>query len=155
MIRINLLLSAILFAGFLYSADYLWFAVVTVAFSFFWNASLPQFEAATLFHLKAESHRYSRIRLWGSVGFIAAVLGIGRFLDDFSIAYLPYIIIGLLILNWLVAVDNPGCARPESSESGRSVDDSWAKREVLRFFSGLHAAADSAWALLCVLFGVS
>ena len=111
LIRITSLLSVLCFAGFLYRSDYLWFAAVTVIFSFFWNATLPQFEAATLFHLQAEPQRYSQIRLWGSIGFIAAVLGIGRFLDQFSIAYLPWIIGSLMLLNWLMALMTPE-ARP-------------------------------------------
>lgn len=134
LIRYVSFLSAILFAGFLYRADYLWFAVVTVAFSFFWNASLPQFEAATLFHLKADSHRYSRIRLWGSIGFIAAVLGIGRFLDDFSIAYLPYIITGLLSFNWLVAMITPDAQGVRESSEAGSMWTILGKGEVIAFF---------------------
>ncbi|NOV29638.1 MFS transporter [Methylomonas sp. ZR1] len=116
LIRITSLLSVLCFAGFLYRSDYLWFAAVTVVFSFFWNATLPQFEAATLFHLQAEPQRYSQIRLWGSIGFIAAVLGIGRFLDQFSIAYLPWIIGSLMLLNWLMALMTPE-ARPRLTHS--------------------------------------
>lgn len=116
LIRITSLLSVLCFAGFLYRSDYLWFAAVTVIFSFFWNATLPQFEAATLFHLQAEPQRYSQIRLWGSIGFIAAVLGIGRFLDQFSIAYLPWIIGSLMLLNWLMALITPE-ARPRLTHS--------------------------------------
>lgn len=111
LIRVTSLLSVLCFSAFLYRSDYFWFAAVTLVFSFFWNATLPQFEAATLFHLQAEPQRYSQIRLWGSIGFIAAVLGIGRFLDDFSIAYLPWIIGGLMLLNWLMALITPE-ARP-------------------------------------------
>jgi MFS transporter, PPP family, 3-phenylpropionic acid transporter len=58
----------------------------------------------TLNHLQAEQHRYSRIRLWGSVGFIVAVLGIGRMLDYWSIDYLLWVLIALLISNWLAAL---------------------------------------------------
>jgi len=87
-----------------------------VLFSFFWNATLPQFEAATLFHLQVEPQRYSQIRLWGSIGFIAAVLGIGRFLDQFSIAYLPWIIGSLMLMNWLMALITPE-AKPRLTHS--------------------------------------
>ena len=56
-IRIASFLATCLFAGFMFDTSYVWFAWVTVAFSFFWNAALPQFEAATLIHLHNESHR--------------------------------------------------------------------------------------------------
>ena len=50
-------------------------------FSFFWVAALPLVETATFDHLRNDPGRYSRIRLWGSVGFIATVLGAGALLD--------------------------------------------------------------------------
>ena len=51
-IRLASFFAAFLFMGFLFKTGYLWFAVITGGFSFFWNAALPQFEAVTLFHLK-------------------------------------------------------------------------------------------------------
>jgi PPP family 3-phenylpropionic acid transporter len=106
-IRIASFFAALLFAGFLVDRSYIGFAWITIGFSFFWNAALPQFEAVTLFHLKSESHRYSRIRLWGSVGFIVTVLGIGWLLDKQPIAMLPAVIIILLALIWVVALTTP------------------------------------------------
>ncbi|AEG01057.1 MFS transporter [Methylomonas methanica] len=135
LIRITSLFSTLTFCGFLVRHDYSWAAGVTVAFSFFWNATLPQFEAATLTHLKAEPQRYSRIRLWGSVGFIAAVLGIGRFLDDFSIDYLPWIIIGLLLSNWLMALVTPEAVASHDNKAADSVRRILFKPELLAFFS--------------------
>jgi MFS transporter, PPP family, 3-phenylpropionic acid transporter len=48
---------------------------------FFWSASLPLVEALTLGHLADRPERYGRIRLWGSVGFIVTVMGVGLLLD--------------------------------------------------------------------------
>ena len=135
LIRITSFFSLLFFAGFLYRQDYQWVAAVTVAFSFFWNATLPQFEAATLLHLKAEPQRYSRIRLWGSVGFIVAVLGIGRFLDDFNIVYLPWIITCLLAFNWLMALLTPEAVALRDSKSAGSVFRVLIKPELLAFFA--------------------
>jgi PPP family 3-phenylpropionic acid transporter len=106
-IRIASFFAALLFAGFLFIHGYFWFAWITIGFSFFWNAALPQFEAVTLYHLKNEAHRYSRIRLWGSIGFIVAVLGIGWLLDNQSHVILPVVITSLLILIWLVSLMTP------------------------------------------------
>ncbi|MGR9072029.1 MAG: MFS transporter [Gammaproteobacteria bacterium] len=106
-IRIASFFAALFFAGFLFKSGYFWFALITVGFSFFWNAALPQFEAATLYHLKDDAHRYSQIRLWGSVGFIVTVLGIGRILDVQDIQILPYIIVMLLTFIWLIALATP------------------------------------------------
>lgn len=134
LIRITSCLSALLFSGFLYRQDFFWFAAVTVAFSFFWNAALPQFEAVTLQHLQPDAHRYSRVRLWGSIGFLSTVLGIGRFLDDFSIAYLPFIIVSLQTLNWLVAMITPQARVDRSSDAGQGIWQVLARGEVLAFF---------------------
>ncbi|MDD2739967.1 MAG: MFS transporter [Methylomonas lenta] len=135
LIRITSFFSMLFFAGFLYRQDYEWVAAVTVAFSLFWNATLPQFEAATLLHLKAEPQRYSRIRLWGSVGFIVSVLGIGRFLDDFNILYLPWIITSLLAMNWLMALLTPEALAMRDSKPAGSVFKVLFKPELLAFFA--------------------
>jgi MFS transporter, PPP family, 3-phenylpropionic acid transporter len=49
--------------------------------AFFWSAALPLVETLTFDHLREERGRYSRIRLWGSIGFIVAVMGTGAALD--------------------------------------------------------------------------
>ena len=52
-------------------------------------AALPLVEAITLGTLAGNSGRYGPIRLWGSVGFIVAVLGGGAWLDRHSPQTLP------------------------------------------------------------------
>ncbi len=70
-------------------------------FSFFWNAILPQFEVVTLRHLVGRTHIYSRIRSWGSFGFIISVVGGGILFDYISIDYLPYFMLALLLTIFL------------------------------------------------------
>jgi len=134
LIRITSLLSTLIFAGFLLVHDYRWMASVTIGFSLFWNATLPQFEAATLLHLREQPQRYSHIRLWGSIGFIAAVLGIGRFLDDFPIERLPLIITGLLALNWLMALITPETTKPQTKTHSSDTRQRQAITELMAFF---------------------
>ena len=135
LIRLAIGLSALLFAGFFYGNDYYWFAIVTISFSFFWNATLPQFEAATLLHLKNQAGQaYSRIRLWGSIGFILAVLGIGWFLDSFSIGYLPLIITSLLSLNTLIALITPEPKASQQINHGVGIWQVLCRFEVIAFF---------------------
>ena len=55
--------------------------VAMAILAFFWSGALPLVETLTFDHLREEHGRYSRIRLWGSVGFIFSVVGIGYFLD--------------------------------------------------------------------------
>ncbi len=56
-------------------------AIVMFSFCVFWNASLPQLEAATLNHLKERRDKYGQVRLWGSVGFIVMVQSLGLIMD--------------------------------------------------------------------------
>lgn len=134
-IRIASLFAALLFAGFLFVHGFLWFALITVGFSFFWNAALPQFEAATLFHLQDESHRYSQIRLWGSIGFIFAVLGVGRLLDDHPIVLLPIVITSLLTGIWLVTLIVPDARCNHHEQDTVGIWKIIARPAVLAFFT--------------------
>ncbi len=133
-IRIASFFAALIFVGFLYKDNYIWVAMVTIGFSFFWNAALPQFEAATLFHLREEPHRYSKIRLWGSIGFILSVLGIGRIVDLFSIDYLPEMIVCLLSLIWLVSLITPEVPVLHKEKNVMGVSKIVNQPEVIAFF---------------------
>ncbi len=78
--------------------DSFWSIALAIAiFSFFWNATLPQFEAVTLNHLGEQSYGYTRIRLWGSVGFIATVFVVGGALDAMDISVLPWMVLALMV----------------------------------------------------------
>jgi PPP family 3-phenylpropionic acid transporter len=106
-IRLAAFLATVIFAGFLWVHNYVGFALITISFSFFWNAMLPQFEAVTLAHLRNAAHRYSRIRLWGSIGFIVAVLSIGAVLEYYPVILLPLILAALLLLNAVIVFVTP------------------------------------------------
>jgi len=96
-VRIGSLLAAIIFAAIFFTTSYWWIALVMLSFSFFWNAALPQFEVTTLQHLDKQPHRYSSIRLWGSVGFIISVASLGYILQHYSISLLPISILALMV----------------------------------------------------------
>jgi PPP family 3-phenylpropionic acid transporter len=128
-------LAALIFTGFLFLQGYLWFVVLTFAFSLFWNSALPQYEAATLYHLKAESYRYSRIRLWGSVGFIVAVFTIGWLIDRYGVARLPFIVVVLLSLIWLSSFFPPEVKQPKSEIKSAGLLCILKKPEVIAFFA--------------------
>jgi PPP family 3-phenylpropionic acid transporter len=106
-VRLGGLLSIIAFAGVFISENYWWLVAVMMLFSFFWNATLPQFEATTFSHLGEQTHRYSSVRLWGSIGFIVAVWVIGQGLDGSKISFLPMILMGLFISIWVSSLFVP------------------------------------------------
>lgn len=133
-IRAASFMAAALFCGFLLPLDFFGYACVTVLYSFFWNASLPQFEAATLFHLRSQSHRYSQIRLWGSVGFIASVVVIGYWLDRQPISSLPYTIIALLFAIWVMSLLTPDAPAMQHESAAPNLLQILKKPEVAAFF---------------------
>lgn len=73
-----------------------------LAYNLFWQALLSQFEAVTLAHLEHTGGDYSRVRLWGSVGFVVAVLSLGPLLDLWGILPLPWLV-GVLFAGMAVA----------------------------------------------------
>ncbi len=132
-IRIASFFATLLFAGFLYQQSYQWFALVTVGFSFFWNAALPQYEAATLHHLKDQSHRYSHIRLWGSIGFIITVLAVGHSLDLYPISLLPWIIVALFASIWIISLVTPEVSSARASQAAMGIWKIVKQPEVIAF----------------------
>jgi MFS transporter, PPP family, 3-phenylpropionic acid transporter len=132
-IRWTSFFAAFLFAGFLVVHGYFEFAWLTIGFSFFWNAPLPLYEATTLSHLKADSRRYSRIRLWGSVGFILAVMSVGMLLDSQPTLLLPALITGLLALTWVAALATPESWLASPEHSPVRLASIIRKPEVLAF----------------------
>jgi PPP family 3-phenylpropionic acid transporter len=100
-IRLGSVLSAVSFIGVFIDSSFWWLALVMLLFSFFWNATLPQFEANTMNHLGEDTHRYSVVRLWGSLGFVAAVVVIGSLLDEHGYQLVP---VSVFILYVLISV---------------------------------------------------
>ena len=100
-IRIAAFVGMAIFATVLVVHSYWPLLLVLAGFSFFWNAALPQFEAATMNNLGASKHLYSRIRLWGSVGFIIASLSLAPILQSKGMDLLPWMILILLICIWM------------------------------------------------------
>jgi len=97
LIRLGAFLSALFFSGIVINDSYWWMFLILFTYSFFWNAILPLFEALTLTHLGNDHHKYSFIRVWGSIGFIFSVVVLGWFFNQFSIHYLPWFTLLFLI----------------------------------------------------------
>ena len=106
-IRLSGLASIVVFTGALFSTSYLALALVMLIFGFFWSVSLPQFEVVTLNHLGDKVHAYTRIRLWGSIGFIITVVVLGAVLEHFGVQPLPLIGLFIIVGIWLTSLWAP------------------------------------------------
>ena len=77
-VRLTGLAGTIAFLGVFGGSHFALLFATIFAMTFFWSAALPLMEATTLTHLGDETARYGRVRVWGSIGFIAAVIGVGQ-----------------------------------------------------------------------------
>ena len=95
-VRFGALCTLLSFALIFIDQSYAWLALVMALHAFFWHAVLPQFEVITLAHLREQSARYSQVRLWGSIGFIVAVIGLGELFERFSPGLFPVMVVLIL-----------------------------------------------------------
>jgi len=100
------LAGTVCYLGVFAGSGYAWLAASIALWSFCWSAALPLVESTTLDHLGERGGDYGRIRLWGSIGFIVAVIGIGWVLDRSAIEVLLWIVLatmaGTLACVWRV-----------------------------------------------------
>ncbi|NQY64265.1 MAG: MFS transporter [Alteromonadaceae bacterium] len=95
-IRLGSLLACFSFSFLFISNSYWPITFCLALFTLFWSAILPQLEVMTLHSVRRSAKIYSRVRLWGSLGFIAlAVIG-GEVMSRFSSQVFTYL--GLIIL---------------------------------------------------------
>ena len=104
-------------ASFFFVSGFAGWLVAIAAMAFFWSAALPLFEGLTLDHIRHTGGDYSRIRLWGSIGFILTVLGAGWLLDRLPMSTIPWMLLaaafGILVCAMLVGDPAPSRPRPE------------------------------------------
>jgi PPP family 3-phenylpropionic acid transporter len=136
MVRWACLATALSFAG-VYAAgnSYLGLALVGLLFSFFWNAALPQFEAVTLNHLGEHVHRYSQVRLWGSVGFVVAAVGVGFLVQDWGVGIVPGLLLGLFVALWLNSLLVPDRSAPPTVQTSPPLGRVLRQPAVIAFFA--------------------
>lgn len=98
-------------------------------------AALSIVDALTFTVLGAQPHRYGPIRLWGSVGFILAVLTTGAMLDAVPVTRLLWVISGLSVVSFLFAFQLPSPSVARAPKMKGSVRAILRRPEVLAFFA--------------------
>lgn len=111
--------------------------IVMFGYTFFQNGIMPLFDTLTLEHLHSDSHGYARIRLWGSIGFILAVLGVGELLQGpFSVEGLPYLIVMFLGGVWVMSLSLPDGVGSPAHEASPPLAHILKRGDVLALFLG-------------------
>jgi PPP family 3-phenylpropionic acid transporter len=85
---------------------FFWLVIFTILFAFFDSSILPILDSTTLRFLGRNRDKFGRERVWGSIGFIIAVWGIGFVLQRFGSRwffpfYILMILSVLITLKWL------------------------------------------------------
>lgn len=96
-VRLSGVVALVIFLAFFALSSFAALLAAMAVFAFFWGAALPLVEALTFDHLRENAAHYSRIRLWGSVGFIVAVLGGGALLDHLPLSAVLWLSVATLV----------------------------------------------------------
>jgi len=126
-VRVASFLTVLLFAGVFLGTSFWWLALVMLAFSFFWHASLPLIEVQVMHHTRHKPGAYGRVRLWGSLGFIASVAALGPVLDVAGSWWILPVLIALMAGIWLYSL-----TLPESEMAGHMEHAGPFMKVVLR-----------------------
>lgn len=92
-IRTTAFLGLLGFVAIFWAHDFTTMFVVMIALSLFTSSTLPLSESLVLAHLASTNGHYSKVRLWGSWGFIVASVLLGYLTDWFGIGSLLWFIL--------------------------------------------------------------
>ncbi len=96
-------------AGFvvlLFTQNFGWMFAAILVSTFFWSAAQPQVDATAMSILKGDSGGFSRLRVWGSLGFVVVTMIVGYLVDHFGVKILPYaavlVLICMAVVTWRI-----------------------------------------------------
>ncbi len=133
-VRLSSLLSMLVFVGVFWAEGFWQLVLVMGLFTFFWNASIPLVEAVTFNHLGEQLRRYASIRLWGSIGFILTVAGLGQALEWTDTGLVPQVVLVLYLGIWLGSLAMPEAGAMHHGEQGGHILRMLLRPELLAFF---------------------
>lgn len=101
-IKLTALLGLLGFIAVFWAHGFLWVFLVMAALSLFTSSTMPLSESLTLAHLATTNGHYSRIRMWGSVGFIVASVTLGYIIDLHGIRSLLWFLLAVQIVLFIL-----------------------------------------------------
>lgn len=132
-VRLAAALTVLSFLG-VFVADGFWsLAIVMLAFSFFWNAPLPLLEVNVMNHVGKDPGAYGRVRLWGSLGFIIAVVVVGAVIERHGPRWIPLSLLTLMCGIWLFCLALPDARAAVAADSPGRLRDALWRPEVAIF----------------------
>jgi len=131
--RIGCGVCFVVFSNIYWADDFLFMACIMVGYGFFWAAVLPQFEVVTLNYLRDRTDDYSKIRIWGSIGFVVVVLLLGWVFDYVSVSYLPAFMLVMLLAIFICSLCVRGIDQAKHGEESEGFLVLLWRPQVLAF----------------------
>jgi MFS transporter, PPP family, 3-phenylpropionic acid transporter len=133
-LRITALAASAAFCGIFAGQTFTQFLVVMIAVNAFTSAQVPLSEALMLSEMQGDLTHYGRLRLWGSVGFIAAAVLAGPLLDRYGIRTMLWIALGLLLMVMGASMRMREPAGVHAAQEPLSALALLCRRDVTAFF---------------------
>ncbi len=106
-IKLNTVLGVLGFVAVFWAHGFWPMLLVMAALSLFTSSTLPLSESLTLAHLATTNGHYSRIRMWGSLGFIVASVILGFAIDAYGIKSLLLFLLAVQITLFVLTFKLP------------------------------------------------
>jgi PPP family 3-phenylpropionic acid transporter len=110
-------ISALLYLLYPVSQDFAILLVVSIFASATWFAGSPLGESLTIIAASREGFEYARVRLWGSIAFIAIAVGAGHLLEgrDANTIYVVGLVVVIVMFASTLGLPNPKVEASTSS----------------------------------------
>jgi MFS transporter, PPP family, 3-phenylpropionic acid transporter len=135
-IRLNTILGVLGFVAVFWVQGFWPMLLVMGALSLFTSSTMPLSESLTLAHLAITKGHYSRIRMWGSVGFIIGSVILGYLIDCTAISILLWAILVVQITLFILTFSLPDVAVASHHMDDFSVWEIIRKPAVIALLTG-------------------
>lgn len=135
LVRFGALMITLGWLGVFLAREFWPLALVLLAYGFFQNAILAQFESVTMAHLGEQRDRYSQVRLWGSLGFIVVGTSLGVAFDHISLNVLPLAMLACALATWLSSLAVPDIATATRRDASHGFREILRRPAVWTFFA--------------------
>ncbi len=126
------LMSAIVWSFYLLTSDFKLMLLITLFYTIFYAPIISFLEAFSMETLGSEKSGYGRLRAWGSISFIAMVVGVGNIIDRYPIRIILVLILAVSALMAAISFRVPEVIR-YPGKSFRSQFGSFLNQRVVVF----------------------
>lgn len=145
-LRLTALATLASFAAMLFGRSFGEFFVIMLLVNAFSSALAPVAEAHMLTEMRGDLTHYGKLRLWGSVGFIVAVLAVGSLMDWQGVQLMPWAALAMLALAFFASFGMQEAKPAQAHRHAGSARTLLKRPEVAAFFTSafLMVAAHAA-----------